>query len=79
MRHLLRYLKPEPIPEERQKDCSLISAALWASGIPASQEECYHMWQNYSDSVCAGWIIVPKDTQEIVDILVEPYSEDWSL
>lgn len=67
----LRYNTEREVPQNRRHDCKKIVEALYCRGVHISMNEAYEAWDNYSDSLCAGWIILPKTSGEICDILLE--------
>ena len=39
-------------------DCCRIKEALNEEGYDLSLVEAYHLWREYSEKLCAGWIII---------------------
>jgi hypothetical protein len=52
-------------------DVRRIHKVLASRGHWVTLDMCHQMWDNYSDSMCAGWIILPEDDETIYNILVE--------
>ena len=48
-----------------QSDCKRIQNILEKNGYRASLEDCEKLWDKYSDSMCAGWIILPDDDEDV--------------
>jgi hypothetical protein len=46
-------------------DAARIVDVLARRDIVASVEECKLLWQRYSDSMAAGWMMLPEDDDEI--------------
>jgi len=46
-------------------DCKRIQNILEKNGYRASLEDCEKLWDKYSDSMCAGWIILPDDDEDV--------------
>ena len=42
-----------------------IQDAIYENGYEADLKDCADIWDDYSDSLAAGWIGVPKDYEEI--------------
>lgn len=68
----MRILKYEKQPDYIYSldDCRRIQQALLSIGISSSIEDCNDMWEQYSRSLEASWIILP-DNDEIINILTE--------
>lgn len=49
-------------------DIVRIAAALQADGRQVSLREAYQAWVAYSDSMCAGWMMLPDSDLEIVNL-----------
>jgi hypothetical protein len=48
-------------------DCKRIQDVLVERGLEASLSECEELWSAYSDSLCAGWMMLPDSDEEIYD------------
>ncbi|AXK43858.1 hypothetical protein [Erythrobacter aureus] len=48
-------------------DIVRIAAALMADGRQVSLREAYQAWMGYSDSMCAGWMMLPETDREIAN------------
>jgi len=46
-------------------DCKRIQNILEKNGYRASLEDCEKLWDKHSDSMCAGWIILPDDDEDV--------------
>jgi hypothetical protein len=55
-------------------DCSTIVAAMASEGYLCSTEEARELWEMYSDSWAAGWLILPSDQKKIVES-IKPFFE----
>ena len=49
-----------------------IVTALARQGLYCSTDQARRLWQRYSDSMCAGWMLIPDDAEEIY-ACVSPY------
>ena len=50
---------------EYRDDCIRIAKICAGRGIFISPEQAENLWQSYSDSMCAGWIGLPKDDDKV--------------
>lgn len=60
--------KDEPRSEHERyhwSDCERIQSALLNYGIEASINECYDVWDEYSDKRAAGWLCLPDSDDDI--------------
>lgn len=64
------YKEDHVIPRARREDVIRIRKALWDGGMNTYLVDAYYMWGEYSDSLSAGWIILPETDEEIFNILV---------
>ena len=53
-------------------DVLRIQRALSDAGYDVSPCEAEHLWETYSDSMCAGWLMLYDDDADIVQA-VRPY------
>lgn len=53
-------------------DCKRIKEVMFDSGFELSLEDCDKIWSHYSESLCAGWLSLPKLDHELFEI-VESY------
>ena len=68
----LRYRKSdEQEPPKYLDDCQRIQSVLRKKGYEVSLHECERMWEAYSDSYEAGWLILPDEDDSIADALIE--------
>lgn len=63
------------IPFRFPDDVARIVAALAYAGIDASLEEAHDAWTYYSDSMCAGWMMLPKTDAMLAAIAVTALRE----
>ncbi len=70
-----QYREQERIPRSRMDDVLRIRKALWDKGVNTYLIDAYLMWDEYSESLCAGWIILPETDEEIFNILVSTEDE----
>ncbi len=59
------------IPDGYAFDVERIQTVMYKAGFPMSRQEAYSRWEAYSDSLCAGWLMLPKDDNDIVINLTE--------
>ena len=48
-------------------DITRIVTAMGATGYLCSPAQAQLMWEAHSDSMCAGWLVLPKSDMEIVN------------
>jgi hypothetical protein len=71
----LRFGKPYNIPDGYDRDIERIIDVMWNFRFNLSPRQAYDMWSEYSDTYCAGWLILDSySDQEIYMALTE--SED---
>ena len=51
------------------EDCLRIRNVLFVHGYIASFTECEELWAEYSNDLCAGWIFLPEEDDDIWRIL----------
>jgi len=51
---------------EYPEDVLEIISQLMNKGHNVSVEEAVELWENYSESMCAGWISVPKENVHLL-------------
>ena len=51
------------------QDCERIQKLLQSKGHYFSLEHIQNFWESYSDSLCASWINLPEDDEELLSIL----------
>jgi hypothetical protein len=57
---------------EYPEDCLRIkNIALMKCNIDLSLFECVVLWERYSNSVCAGWMLLPKSDEALAGIISE--------
>lgn len=70
MVRVLKYIE-QGIPDSYEKDVRRIQGVMYKAGFPMSRQEAYNRWQAYSESLCAGWIFLPEEDEDIVWNLTE--------
>jgi len=70
-------MKKIKIKEENYKndDAEKIQTALKNYNYDATVEQCIKLWELYSDSLAASWIVLPDDDFKIVSCVLEYFSE----
>ncbi len=51
--------------EQYKYDCEKIQIVLLKKGYIPTLNDCYDLWDKFSDSMAAGWINLPEDEEEI--------------
>ena len=69
----LRIKNPESL--RYPEDVERISKILLEKGYWATTDQCEHLWEIYSDSLCAGWLGLPDD-DELVFKSIKPWIAD---
>jgi len=49
-----------------RKDCERIQEVLKRFGVEKSIEECRSLWSEYSDDMCATWLIVSDSDEQLI-------------
>lgn len=68
-------LKPDDTSYYREDDVRRITQAFANNGMFCSMEQAEWLWESYSDSMCAGWIFIPEDDDEIISCC-RPFFEE---
>lgn len=53
------------------QDCQRIRQALWNYGYDATLRDAEDLWRKYSDTMCAGWLMVDGYTMESITKIIE--------
>ena len=48
-----------------KEDCKRIKKVFADKGYDITVDQAENLWSKYSDSMCAGWLFLPKDDEEI--------------
>lgn len=51
------------------EDVKRIQRVLLDNNYTSTLKDCANLWDDYSDSMCAGWMNLPKDDYELFSIL----------
>lgn len=62
------------LDEDYPEDVTQIQLAVLNHGYACSRKEAQDLWLAYSDSLCAGWLILPHDAEHIW-VMVAPFIE----
>jgi len=54
------------------KDISRIMSIFDEKGITITESQAQRLWELYSDSLCAGWLSLPADDEEVF-VKVTPF------
>jgi hypothetical protein len=57
---------------EFKEDCIRIQKVFAAHKLDISLDEAKELWEEYSDAVCASWLILPEDNIKLFEYL-KPY------
>lgn len=67
-----------PTFDERQElakqfkdDVARMRSCLHSSGRHVSEDDVVRAWAQYSDDVCAGWLMLPNDDPRLLEILLK--------
>jgi len=64
---------------DRRDDCFILMEQLRVAGYNCNLKDICDAWEEYSDSMCAGWMMVDKsDDTNIIHILHYLREKDWS-
>ena len=50
-------------------DVKRIQQVLLDNNYSSTLNDCANLWEDYSDSMCAGWLHLPQDDEELFEIL----------
>ena len=65
----------KPSHENYPEDVTRVQTAVINHGYECSRQQADRLWRDYSDSLCAGWIMMNDYTAEALWGLVEPFIE----
>lgn len=68
-----------PFEHRYPEDLQRIQKVLIDQGYIVSLRDCATLWDEYSDSMCAGWMCLPHDDAEVyacISLNVIKYAED---
>lgn len=71
----IRLIDPNDDYFYHKGDCERIQKILAANGYKASLEQCKFLWETYSDSLAAGWLILPEEDEQVLSN-ISPYFEE---
>jgi hypothetical protein len=54
---------------EYPSDCKRIQQILLDHYWEATLAECQRLWQDHSDNMWAGWLVLPEDDEEVWEAL----------
>lgn len=66
------------VPAERRYDVAELVERAKALGVTVSPESMFRIWDEYSESFAAGWLIAPDNDDEFLSIL-KVYAEGYSI
>jgi hypothetical protein len=55
-------------------DVKRIHKILSSRGYSSTLEVCANSWENYSDSMCAGWMNLPKEDEDVFNIVLSNFA-----
>lgn len=61
---------------EYPEDVKRIQQVLADKGYEASPAECEALWNMYSDSMCAGWMVISEESDEYIFNCISGYIEN---
>jgi hypothetical protein len=53
------------VPEQYVSDCRRIQEIFRQRCISVSLYESHALWSNYSDNVCASWLMLPEEDADL--------------
>ncbi len=56
-----------PFEHRYRDDVERIHKILLDRGYDSTLEDCARLWDEYSDSMAAGWMILPDTDEEVFD------------
>lgn len=56
-----------------QADLRRIQRALLTHSWFADHSQCWQLWREYSDSLCAGWLVMSDISDEEIFEVLKPY------
>ncbi len=58
------------------KDINRIIVAMAVAGYFVTEEQAQKLWAMYSDDLCAGWLGLPADDEELLECIRPYFKED---
>jgi len=71
----MRYRFKTEEAEEYPSDVDHIHECLMTNDIEADRADIVKAWRAYSESMCAGWLIVPQHQDKVRDCIM-PYLKE---
>jgi hypothetical protein len=73
----LKFRPPEWLKENFRwgGDVDRIVAICKAKGYHISEADAHHAWEEYSDSMAAGWMMLSDDDNDVFETVIE-YCEE---
>ena len=62
--------------EYHKDDCERIQKVLLKKGYLSTLNNCYDLWDKFSDSMAAVWINVPEDDDDEIWYSISTYIDD---
>jgi len=56
------------------EDVERIQQVMVSKGYYCTLKMCAHMWEEYSDTYCAGWLSLPESDDDLFNILKYYYN-----
>lgn len=72
---VLRYDDVVDVDIRWVADCERIVRVMKTAGFDISMRDAQRMWEEYSDGLCAGWIMLPESDEDI--FLTLTVEVDW--
>lgn len=69
-------LKLKHNPHLDSPDVDRIVSVLSNKGFGASRPEAVWLWEQFSESMCAGWLGLPEDDDELFASISEFFEQD---
>jgi len=57
------------IGEMFPEDVLRLKSVVASHGYDYTDEEVIELWENHSDTVCAGWLYLPRDDEQLWEII----------
>ena len=62
---MIRKIKDFNFTHRWIEDVKRIQSVLLVNGYEADLKDCADLWEEYSDDMCAGWIGLPEDDEDL--------------
>ncbi|HYD61694.1 MAG TPA: AbrB/MazE/SpoVT family DNA-binding domain-containing protein [Noviherbaspirillum sp.] len=76
------YSERQDLAKQFAADVARMQRCLEAAGKQVDVDDIVYAWADYSDAVCAGWLMLPEDDDALRAVLLKhlpPAGRRWSI